>query len=152
MKNSQLIACYNKKVALYNKMKSQICKKYKIAQTSFDILLFLYNNRDVRTAEKICRLRAIKPAIVSVEIDKLIKAGYVTREVDSSDRRRQLLTLTDLVETIANDGKKMQQYFNDILFEGLTVEESKTYLKVLDKMLININNCEKEGFNFVDEE
>lgn len=148
MKNSQLIACHNKKVALYNNMKSKICKKHKIAQTSFDIIMFLHNNEEVKTAEEICRLRGVKPAIVSVEVDKLLKSGYVTRAVDINDRRRQLITLTDKVLEITADGIKMQQYFNDMLFEGFEPDEVKAYMKTLEKILININKCEKEGFDF----
>lgn len=148
MNHSRLVACFNKKVALYNKMKFKICKKNVIAQTSFDILMFLHNNKEVKTAEEICRKRGIKPAIVSVEIDKLLKAGYITRTVDVNDRRRQLLTLSDKVEPITTEGIKMQQYFNNMLFNGVTSEETRIYVEVLEKMLININKCEKEGFDF----
>lgn len=148
MNNSQLFACFNKKVALYNKTKDRICKKYDIGQTSFDILMFLYNNENVRTAKEICRLRGIKPAIVSVQIDKLIKSGYIARDVDVNDRRRQLLTLSDKVAPITADGIKMQQGFSDMLFDGIDTEEGRIYIRVLEKMLANVNRCEKEGFNF----
>lgn len=143
MKNSQLFACYNRKVALYNKMKSKVCEKHEITPTSFDILMFLHNNSEVRTAEEICRLRGIKPAIVSVDIDKLDKKGYITRVVDVNDRRRLLISLTNSVEPITTDGTNMQQGFANMLFEGVEHDEAVIYINVLEKMLININKCER---------
>lgn len=148
MKNSQLFACFNKKVAIYNKLKVKVCNKYDITPTSFDILLFLHNNPEVKTAEEICRLRGVKPAIVSVDIDKLIKGDYVTRTIDKNDRRRYLISLTDKVKDITDDGKLMQKNFGDMLFAGVDPDETRVYLSVLEKMLSNINKCEKEGFNF----
>lgn len=150
MRNSQLFACFNKKVALYNKQKGIVCDKHKITPTSFDILLFLHNNPEVRTAEEICRLRGVKPAIVSVDIDKLIKGDYITRDIDKNDRRRFLISLTDKVKGITDDGTEMQRKFGDMLFTGVDPDETRIYLNVLEKMLVNINKCEKEGFDFAE--
>lgn len=148
MTNSQLFACFNKKVALYNKMKYKISKKHGISKTSFDVVMFLHNNSEVKTAEEICRMRGIKPAIVSVQIDRLIKDDFVVRAVDVNDRRRQLLTLSDKVKPITDEGVIMQKYYNEKLFEGVDPEEQRIYIRTLEKMLVNINKCEKERFDF----
>lgn len=52
------------------------------------------NNPEYNTARDLCRLRGIKSGIVSVAVENLIEAGYLTRRVDVADRRIQRLEVT----------------------------------------------------------
>ena len=57
-----------------------LCRELKLPQTAFDILMFLANNPGYRTAGDIVEVRRIKANLVSVNVDKLVREGYLRRE------------------------------------------------------------------------
>ena len=57
-----------------------LCRELKLPQTAFDILMFLANNPSYQTAGDIVEIRRIKANLVSVNVDKLVREGYLRRE------------------------------------------------------------------------
>lgn len=53
-----------------------LCHELKLPQTAFDILMFLANNPEYKTARDIVEIRKIKANLVSVNVDKLVNEGY----------------------------------------------------------------------------
>lgn len=80
----------------------------------------------------------IKESSVARLIDRMEREGYVTRQKDINDRRITKLVLTDkgreYREKLLPEGEKMAQIFT----KGITNEEISVFLKVIDKMLSNI--------------
>ena len=54
-----------------------LCRELKLPQTAFDILMFLANNPDYKTASDIVEVRKIKANLVSVNVEKLVRDGYL---------------------------------------------------------------------------
>ena len=52
-----------------------LCQEMKLPQTAFDILMFLYNNPEYKTARDIVEIRNIKANLVSVNVEKLVQDG-----------------------------------------------------------------------------
>ena len=63
----------------YNAVCKPLCQELKLPQTAFDILMFLANNPDRRTASDIVEFRHIKANLVSMNVDRLVKEGYLER-------------------------------------------------------------------------
>ena len=83
------------KVALaYGAVCKPLCRELGLTQTAFDILLFLANNPSYRTARDIVEVRHIKANLVSVNVDKLVQEGYLTRQPVAGDRRKTALACT----------------------------------------------------------
>ena len=61
----------------YNAVCKPLCQELKLPQTAFDILMFLANNPDRRTASDIVEFRHIKANLVSMNVDRLVKEGYL---------------------------------------------------------------------------
>ena len=61
----------------YSETCKPLCHELNIPQTAFDILLFLANNPEYKTARDIVEIRKIKANLVSVNVDKLIWSGKV---------------------------------------------------------------------------
>ena len=55
----------------YNAVCKPLCQELKLPQTAFDILMFLANNPDRRTASDIVEFRHIKANLVSMNVDRL---------------------------------------------------------------------------------
>lgn len=72
----------------YSETCKPLCHKLNIPQTAFDILLFLANNPEYKTARDIVEIRKIKANLVSVNVDKLVKEGYLERKSVAGDRRK----------------------------------------------------------------
>ena len=57
-----------------------LCQELKLPQTALDILLFLVNNPEYKTASDIVEVRKLKANLVSVNVDRLVQEGYLRRE------------------------------------------------------------------------
>ena len=55
----------------YNAVCKPLCQELGLSQTALDILLFLANNPDYKTARDIVEVRHIKANLVSMNVDKL---------------------------------------------------------------------------------
>ena len=89
-----------------------LCRELKLPQTAFDILMFLANNPGYRTAGDIVEVRRIKANLVSVNVDKLVREGYLRRETVEGDRRKTLLVCTERAQpVIAHTDEEMRASF-----------------------------------------
>ena len=87
-----------------------LCAKTGIPPAAVDILLFLANNPGCETAGEICRMRGMKPALVSFHIDP-------------GDRRKTALVLTAQAQPIVAEGRELQRAFAARLTEGMSAED-----------------------------
>ena len=79
----------------YKAMCRPLCQELNLPQTAFDILMFLANNPAYRTASDIVEVRKLKANLVSVNVDRLVREGYLTRQAVDGDRRKVELICTD---------------------------------------------------------
>lgn len=128
---------------VYEQFEEPVCKKYGLNHTALDILLFLASNPEYKTAKDICKIRGIKPALVSVGIDYLVTNRLLTRQNDTKDRRKQLLFVTEKAVPIIHDGKDMQRQFVKVLANGITKEENEAAQKSLQKMYLNLQQFQQ---------
>ena len=77
----------------YNAVCKPLCQELGLSQTALDILLFLANNPDYKTARDIVEVRHIKANLVSMNVDKLVQEGYLERYAVASDRRKNKASL-----------------------------------------------------------
>ena len=119
---------FTKKTALaYDAVCKPLCRELGLPQTAFDILMFLANNSEYTTAGDIVNIRRIKPNLVSVNVDRLVRSGYLERRSVSGDRRKTSLLLTERAEPIVRRGREVQERFSELMFRGLTERESFLY-------------------------
>lgn len=122
-------------VAYSNCCKS-LCKEIGLPQTAFDILLFLGNNPDYRTASEIVEIRKIKANLVSVNVDKLVSDGYLERRPVAGDRRKTELICTGKAQPIIERGQQLQEAFKKQLLGDLDEKEQK----LLDMLMAKIDH------------
>ena len=125
-----------------------LCQALGLPQTAFDILLFLANNPDCRTAADIVELRRLKPNLVSVNIDKLVQLGYLTRGSIAGDRRKTLLQCTPAAGPIIEKGRQMQAAFGEMLVQGTTPQMREEFQRTTDIMHANLDKFLAEELLF----
>ena len=114
-----------KLLEVYNDTCKPLCKKLKLPQTAFDILMFLGNNPQYQTARD--------------------KEGYLRREEIKGDRRKTKLIITEKAHPVIKEGQQLQQGFVDQLFDNTTQEDKKIFIHVMKNMDKNLDDILKGG-------
>ena len=131
---------FSRKLALaYTAICKPLCQTLKLPQTAFDILLFLANNSAYQTAADIVEVRKIKANLVSVNVDKLVRDGYLTREPMPGDRRKTRLLCTEKAQPIILQGRQLQSAFLQRLFAHTDQQMQNAFLKTISIMDKNLN-------------
>ncbi len=121
-----------------------LCQELKLPQTAFDILMFLANNPGYQTAGDIVEIRRIKANLVSVNVDKLVREGYLRREAVAGDRRKTRLACTENAERVAERGRAVQEAFFARLFEHTDEAMRAAFFDTLAVMDANLDTLWKE--------
>ena len=131
---------FSRKLALaYTAVCKPLCQTLKLPQTAFDILLFLANNPAYQTAADIVEVRKIKANLVSVNVDKLVRDGYLTRESMPGDRRKTRLLCTEKAQLVIMQGRQLQSAFLQRLFAHTDQQMQDAFLKTISIMDKNLN-------------
>lgn len=123
----------------YSVVCKPLCQELKIPQTAFDILLFLANNPDYKTASDIVEVRKIKANLVSVNVDRLVQEGYLTRETVAGDRRKTQLTCTEKAKPIIARGQALQNEFAERLLENMDEPTREAFFRAMEQINQNLD-------------
>lgn len=96
----------------YGNTCKSLCHELKLPQTAFDILMFLANNPEFKTASDIVEVRKIKANLVSVNVERLVQEGYLERRAVKDDRRKTELICTKKAQPVIERG---QAYASSII-------------------------------------
>ena len=135
---------FSRKLALaYHQTCKPLCQQLKLPQTAFDILLFLANNPNYQTAADIVEVRKIKANLVSVNVEKLVKDGYLTRQAVVGDRRKTQLLCTEKAQPVIEKGRALQAVFFDRLFENTNETMRAAFFETIRVMSQNLDTLLK---------
>lgn len=129
----------NKMAHAYSVMCKPLCQKMKLPQTAFDILMFLSNNPQYKTARDIVEVRKIKANLVSINVDKLVKEGYLERREVTGDRRKTELVCTSQADSIIEKGRLVQKTFKDTLYNNMDDSMKEILFKGMEIMEDNLD-------------
>lgn len=129
----------NKTGLAYSAVCKPLCQKLHLPQTAFDILMFLANNLEHKTARDIVEVRRIKANLVSVNVDKLVQEGYLERRPVASDRRKTELVCTEKAQPIIAEGRRMQNRFFSSMMNGVGKEQLDAFFTTIDTMSRNLD-------------
>lgn len=121
----------------YYRFCEPLLEKFDLPLVSFDILLFLANNPEYKTAQEICEIRNIKKNLVSVHVEKLVSAGYLVRGPVEGDRRKVGLSYTEKAAPIIEAGIAMRKNFFNTLTKGITEDDWKIYKTMMETIEAN---------------
>lgn len=135
----------HKLLDVYNQLCRPLCQQTDIPQTSLDILMFLKNNPQYKTAADIVKIRGIKANLVSLHVERLVQEGYLERREMTGDRRKTELICTEKTENVWRQGCEIQRTFIKTLFSGISAESRKVFEQVMKQTEENLNIYQKEN-------
>ena len=97
------------------------------------ILLHVIEKHGPLTQKDIARRMRIKPATLTVRLQRLEKMEYVKRETDVNDKRIQKVSITAF------------GYVAKHAFDGFSEEEVKTFIFSIQRMNENIEKIDMKG-------
>lgn len=145
MENKRSIKFAHDLIETYSERCKPLCREIQMPQTAFDILMFLANNPEYNTARDIVEIRGLKANLVSINIEKLVKEGFLERMPDAKDRRKNVLNCTENAKPIIEKGRQLQIGFFGNLFDGIDEESRRQFFGVIEKLRTNLDNIRKEG-------
>jgi DNA-binding MarR family transcriptional regulator len=93
-----------------------------VAYTTLMSIAFLQQSHSIGVNELAEHLH-LSPAFVTIEVNKLVKAGLIEKKPNKKDRRRVLLTLSPKGRLKLDELVEVQVPVNDALFESLSKDE-----------------------------
>ncbi len=121
-----------------------LCRELDLSQTAFDILMFLGNNPRYKTASDIVEFRHIKANLVSVNVERLVREGYLVRRRVKDDRRKTNLICTEKAEQVVTRGRRLQKRFSERLFANMDADLRKAFATAIDRIEENLNRALEE--------
>ena len=129
----------------YNAVCKPLCQELKLPQTAFDLLMFLANNPDRRTASDIVEFRHIKANLVSMNVDRLVKEGYLERRAVAGDRRKTALLCTEKADLIIRKGRVVQNAFFKRLLDHVEPADQEVFFRTMELIGKNLDEIIKEN-------
>lgn len=135
---SQIYAALRRFQDAYTAALRPLCERAGMAQGAVDILLFLANNPGLDTARDICLYRNLKPSLVSLHVENLVREGYLERRPVPGDRRKCGLRCTERALPIIRDGQAVQQAFMRAMTAGVSEADLDVCLSCMRTMDANL--------------
>jgi len=113
----------------------------KIHGSMFTMLIFLKNNPGANQ-DMLCKDLRIDKSNITRMCHQLETMGYITREQSQQDKRRNVLKLTEKGESVIPEYFGLLTEWHNAATEGMSVEERETLLKLLARMMENIEDLD----------
>ena len=133
------LTIFKKFLQAYTTVCKPLCKELGLSQSAFDILMFLGNNPTYKTASEIVEIRHIKANLVSLNVERLVREGYLKRQPIQDDRRKTELLCTQKAQPIIARGPQLQNGFFEQLFAGMDTDQRKAFSEALGTIEKNVD-------------
>lgn len=120
-------------------------KKYRLSLLEIRTLIHIQENDGIKPGDLAERF-AVTPATMTVQVDRLVKKGYIEKIVNKDDKRAVNLSLTKKAKKDLNEIVKGKLKSFDIVFNSITDEEQKKLVEIMTKIensLCNVYNSSK---------
>ena len=122
---------------LYEKLAEPVKEQYRLTQLEFDILMFLHNNPQYKTAGDMVRVRRLTKSHVSTTVASLEKKGLLEKICSEKNRKSIQLKLTPAADQIIAAGKTVQGDYGNILIDGFSEAEKNQFIELFLRICSN---------------
>lgn len=128
----------------YHLHRKQVMERFDLSAVEVDVMLFLANNPQYKTAADVSRMKKIPKSHVSLAVKGLIQKRMLRGEPDAGNRKRIRLVLTQEAAEMITYGRQQQEHFVNVLFRGFSPEEAEQYHSYCARIMNNVHNNQKE--------
>ena len=113
-------------------------EKYSIKTVTMGAVLYSAYKHEGVVQDDICKMLNMDKAYVTRELNSLERLGYIVREKDSEDHRKNHIYVTKSGVEVANTIEKVRNNWSAIEYENFTEDDKKLFLSLINKMHNNI--------------
>lgn len=113
-------------------------EKYSIKTVTMGAVLYSAYKHEGVVQDDICKMLNRDKAYVTRELNSLERLGYIVREKDSEDHRKNHIYVTKSGVEVANTIEKVRNDWSAIEYENFTADDKKLFLSLINKMHNNI--------------
>ena len=121
----------------------KISKETNLTVNEIRVLLFLYQNEKLDIASDIVEKLMISKSHISFSVESLKNKGYIEKVLDTQNKKKLHLKLTNKAEKIVNLLDNEQNKLKDTLLQNIDEQEKKQFKDTFEKILKNAKNMEK---------
>ena len=107
-------------------------------------IIFALWGRDGVPIKTLCEKTSLDKSTLTGIIDRLERDGFVERKPSESDKRSTLISLTGKEQEFAQKVQKVSNQMNKIFYKGFTNEEILQFDSMLERILVNCKEAEKQ--------
>ena len=119
-------------------------KKLGIHRSQHMMLMHLAHCKEPQTQAELAKAFEISPAAVTVTLQKLEKAGYVTRTAVEGNNRAKNIAITPEGMDIVRQSWELYKALDEAMLAGLTEVDLQHFADVLDRMQENLRQYSPE--------
>lgn len=127
----------------YQKIVNELSEEFRLKPVQIDILLFLANNPEYKTAQAIVGVRKIAKSHASLAIKELCDQGYLEKVINPNNKKENLLMILEKSNTVINNGQNRQMDFFEKVFKGLNSNQLTQLNRSISIMTSNLNKGDR---------
>ena len=117
-------------------------EKKGITRIQWIALYYLDSEESISQKNLAIKMKTKDPSIARL-LDRMERDGLIQRIKSKEDRRVTYVKLTDKGKTLKDEVLPEGEIFSDILLDGISDDDLKTFQKVLDALVMNVANKPK---------
>lgn len=127
----------------YQKIVNELSEEFRLKPVQIDILLFLANNPEYKTAQAIVGVRKIAKSHASLAIKELCDQGYLEKVINPNNKKENLLMILEKSNTVIKNGQNRQKDFFEKVFKGLNSNQLTQLNRSISIMTSNLNKGDR---------
>ncbi len=108
--------------------------KFKLGMAEWRIMAILAEYPDI-SADEVCQRTQIEKSVVSRAVARLLGRHFLKRSIDSADKRRSRLQLSETGMSVYAEVMPVARSFERKLLAALNADEQKSLQLLLDKLM-----------------
>lgn len=112
-------------------------KKYRLGSGQYIFLLSLLENEGINQ-EQLANLVKIDKTTTARAVAKLMREGYVRREISPEDHRAYVLHSTDKARDVAENIRLLMDDWNDTMLKGFSAADKQKMQTLLKRAIKNV--------------
>ena len=114
-------------------------EKKGITRIQWIALYYLDSEESISQKDLAIKMKTKDPSIARL-LDRMERDGLIQRIKSKEDRRVTYVKLTNKGKTLKEELLPEGEIFSDILLNGISDEDLKTFQRVLDALVMNVSN------------
>ena len=144
MKNTELGQAYRQLNRIHRHITDRYLSTFNLYSGQPRLLFAIQENPGI-TIQKLVVITGNTKESISVSIKRMVKMGFIVRQINPNDKREKQLHLTEQGQHLSQTIHLEFDTLNNMMFDGLAEQEENDVIILFEKMTARLAHYEKDG-------